>query len=173
MSIPVLLLVLSFHMLATPLLSAQTTSKEPEPLNLPQWAKDLRRAEIVAFGSLPFTLFFATTAMDTFRYINHGNDSRYAPWHLKGAGAVSMNTNEAVITIMSAVGASLLVSLADHLIVRYKRRKAEQEQLQLPKGDPIIIRRPYPQVESPAGETDNFPEAETGRSGEGIPTGGP
>jgi hypothetical protein len=173
MSMPVLLLLLSFLTPAAPLLSAQTTSKDPEPLDLPQWVKDLRRAEIVAFGSLPFTIFFATTAMDTFRYINHGNDARYAPWPLKSAGAVGMNTDEVVITIMSAVGGSLLISLADYFIVRYKRNKAEKEQLKLPRGDPIIIRRPYPQAESPAVETDNFPETEAEGSGEGVTAGRP
>jgi hypothetical protein len=84
-----------------------------------------------------------------------------------------MNTSEAVITIMSAVGGSLLISLVDYLIVRYKRNKAEQEQFKLPAGDPIIIRRPYPQAESPAVETENFPEADTERPREGGPAGGP
>jgi hypothetical protein len=144
-----LLILMSLQLLTSPSLFAQTTTTtEPEPLELPQWAKDLRRAEIVAFGSLPFTMFFATTIMDTFRYVNHGNDIAYAPWPMKGAGAVNMNTDEAVLTIMGAIGGSLLISLADYLVVRYKRNKAEKALLDLPKGEPIIIRRPYPQDES-------------------------
>jgi hypothetical protein len=86
--------------------------------------------------------------MDTYRYVSHDNDIRYAPWPVKGAGAVNMSTDEALITIMSAFGGSLLISLADYLIVRYKRNKAEQAQLNLPKGDPIIIRGPYPPDET-------------------------
>jgi hypothetical protein len=86
--------------------------------------------------------------MDSYRYVTHDNDIRYAPWPAKGAGAVNMNTDEAAITILSALGGSLLISLADYLVVRYKRHKAEQAQLNLPKGDPIIIRRPYPQDET-------------------------
>jgi hypothetical protein len=166
------LILLSLQILTGPPLSAQTsTTAEPQPLNLPQWAKDLRRAEIVAFGSFPFTVFFATTIMDTTRYVNHGNDNRYAPWPLKGAGAVSMTSDEVGLTILSAVGGSLLISLADYIIVRYKRYKVEQEQLKLPKGDPIIIRRPYSLSESAVDE--NSREAEPGTTGEAAPAGTP
>jgi hypothetical protein len=169
-----LLILVSLHLLTSPSLFAQTTTTttttpEPEPLNLPQWAKDLRRAEIVAFGSFPFTVFLATTIMDTSRYFSHDNDSRYAPWPLKGAGAVTMNSDEIVITIMSAVGGSLLISLADYFIVRYKRHKAEEALLKLPKGEPIIIRRPYPQGESANGEMNSFQETESGITGETVP----
>jgi hypothetical protein len=143
-----LLILMSLQILLAPSLFAQTSTPEPEPLNLPQWVKDLRRAEIVAFGSFPFTMFFAMEIMDTYRYFSHNKDARYAPWPAKGAGAVNMNTDEAVITIMSAIGGSLLISLADYLIVRHKRIKAEKAQRDLPRGDPIIIREPYPQDET-------------------------
>jgi hypothetical protein len=104
-------------------------------------------------------MFFATEIVDTFRYVNHGNDGRYAPWPMKSAGAVSMTTDEAVTTILSAIGGAMLVSLADYLVVRHKRNKAERELLKLPKGDPIIIRRPYPEDEN-AGKTviDGVPD---------------
>jgi hypothetical protein len=155
-SIPFLLL-LCFYIFAAVPLSAQTstiitdTTIRPKPLDLPQWVRDLRRAEIVAFGSFPFTMFFVTTAMDITRYASHGSDVRYAPWPFKSAGAVAMTTDEHVITLVGAIGGSLLISLADYLIVRYKRHKAEQALLELPTGSPIIIRRTYPQNESASG----------------------
>ncbi len=34
----------------------------------PSWALDLRRADIVAFGALPFTVFFAQFAIDGWRF---------------------------------------------------------------------------------------------------------
>jgi hypothetical protein len=55
-------------------ISAQTTTTTPSNSfiteDMPQWAKDLRRGEIVAFGSIPFTMFIATFAMDMYRWNN-------------------------------------------------------------------------------------------------------
>jgi hypothetical protein len=141
--------------------SAQTSTatiipaKEFDTSAFPQWAKDLRRAEIVAFGSFPFTIFFATFAMDTIRFSNNNWDTRYAPWPIRSSGGVEMNTNQRLITIGAAAAGSILISLADHLIVRYKRNKAEREKLNLPDGSPIIIRRPWPETGS---ETEYLPE---------------
>lgn len=108
---------------------------------LPLWVRDLRRAEIVAFGSFPFTMLFATTAVDTYRFFNNNMDSRYAPL-FKSAGAVAMTEQEQIITITSAVAVSLLISLADFLIVQYKRYKQTRRNNNLPEGTPIIIRKP-------------------------------
>jgi hypothetical protein len=130
-------------------LSAQTVlDSEPIPATefdtseFPLWARDLRRAEIVAFGSFPFTMFFATFAMDSFRFASHGGNFSYAPWPFKSAGAVEMSRREWTNTIIAAAAASLIISLADHIIVRYKRAKAAKEDPG--PGQPIIIRRPWP-----------------------------
>ncbi|MDR0689428.1 MAG: hypothetical protein LBG08_04050 [Spirochaetaceae bacterium] len=117
----------------------------------PQWAKDLRRAEIVAFGSFPFTLFVATFATDTVRFANNNWDTRYAPWPIRSAGGIEMSTNQRLMTIGAAAAGSILISLADHFIVRYKRNKVERERLNLPGGSPIIIRRPWSETGAEAG----------------------
>lgn len=143
--------VLFFFLVFFPLYStvyAQTSTatiipaKEFDTSAFPQWAKDLRRAEIVAFGSFPFTIFMATFAMDTTRYFNNGQDIRYAPWPLRPAGGVEMNTDERLITIGAAAAGSVLISLVDYFIVQYKRNKIEKQNQNLPDGSPIIIRRP-------------------------------
>jgi hypothetical protein len=108
----------------------------------PLWSKDLRRAEIIALGSFPFTFFFATAAMDLYRSANHGWDSRYYPWPAKPAGAVPLTLDEHITVIEAAAAASALVALADFIIVQYKRHKAEEAAAALPPGSPIIIRRP-------------------------------
>jgi hypothetical protein len=110
----------------------------------PLWAKDLRRAEIVAFGSFPFTFFFATTIMDTYRASQHGWDTRYAPWPVKAAGSIDMSGDEQALVITAAALGALTVALADFAIVQYKRHRAEREAAALPPGSPIIIRRPWP-----------------------------
>jgi hypothetical protein len=108
----------------------------------PLWAKDLRRAEIVAFGSFPLMYFFSNFGFDTYRWGNHGNDMRYAPWPFNSAGTIEKTTNEKIITLGIAAGGAVLISLIDYGIMRYKRSRLEREQGNLPDGSPIIIRRP-------------------------------
>jgi hypothetical protein len=136
-------------------------STEFDTSEFPLWAKDLRRAEIVAFGSLPFTIFFATFAMDTFRFANNGADARYAPWPFKSAGAIDMDSRDRTQTIITAAAASVVISLVDYFIVRYKRSKAEDESARLSPGDPIIIRKPWPEGGSETGPSASGPPAGT------------
>ena len=107
----------------------------------PQWAKDLRRGEIVALGSFPFAFFFSNFFIDVYRASMNGWDMRYAPWPLKSAGFVSMTQEEHLLTLGFAVGGSILIAVADHVIVRYRRHKQAQEIRNLPTGTPIIIKR--------------------------------
>ena len=95
--------------------------------NSPQWVKDLRRGEIVFFGSLPFTVFFSRTIMGLFRMGSHGWDRRYAPWPFASAGAVQMNNNELILMFSVAASASLIISVVDHFIVQKKRKAAVPE----------------------------------------------
>jgi hypothetical protein len=135
-------------------------STEFDTSGFPLWAKDLRRAEIVAFGSFPFTMFFSTFAMDSFRFANSGANFRYAPWPFKSAGAVDMDSRERTQTIITAAAASVVISLVDYFIVRYKRSKAGEASAKLSPGDPVIIRKPWPESGSPA-----VPEPPAGGTG--------
>ncbi|MDR3166382.1 MAG: hypothetical protein LBT93_00430 [Treponema sp.] len=108
--------------------------------DFPGWAKDLRRAEIVAFGSFPFTLFFTTFAMDIYRTSSHNGDSRYYPWPLKPAGSVAMTKDELVLTMSIAAAGSVVVSLVDYFIVKYKQHKRERELEKATGESPIILR---------------------------------
>ncbi|GHT91471.1 hypothetical protein FACS1894140_2180 [Spirochaetia bacterium] len=107
----------------------------------PLWAKDLRRGEIIAFGSFPFTMFFTTFAMDAGRYFDHDRNADYAPWPFKGAGAINMTTKEYQQTMAIAAAASVTLALTDYLIVRIKRNRLARKARNLPAGDPIIINR--------------------------------
>jgi hypothetical protein len=118
----------------------------------PQWSKDLRRAEIIAFGSFPFSVFFVTTAMDLYRSYTHDWDPLYRPWPFKPAGAVAMTTDEHLTVLGAAAAASAFIALADHVLLRIKRRGAERAGAALPPGSPIIIRRPWPESEPSPGE---------------------
>jgi hypothetical protein len=134
-----------------------TVAAEPKKHLFPQWVRDIRRAEIVAFGAFPFMMFFATFSVDTYRAANHDWDSRYLPWPAKGPGAIEMDTDEHMLTLGIAATGSLVVALADQLIMQIKRARAEKKRLDLPEGDLIILRKPW----QPEGEA-----AEEAASGE-------
>ena len=137
---------------------------EPKKPTFPQWALDLRRAEIVAFGSFPFMMFFSTFSVDTYRAANHELDSRYLPWPLKSQGAVEMDTDEHMLTLGIAITGSLAVALADHIIIRVKRARAEKQRLDLPEGELIILRKPWPPEPEAAG--DAAPDAQDQAAGD-------
>jgi hypothetical protein len=150
--------------------------------DFPLWAKDLRRAEIVAFGSFPFTFFFATFAMDTYRYASHNQDIRYAPWPFKPSGAIDMTQNELILTMSIAAVGSVVVSCADYFIVKYKRHKQRQEMERLTGDTPIILRTPHGGRGGVPGEEDalsgeaaevpaEIPAADPPGSGEIAPPG--
>lgn len=117
-------------------------SIQPTAEEFPLWAKDLRRAEIITFGSFPFTLLFSTIAMDTYLWGMNNWDARYAPFPIRGAGAVEMSVDNRLITLGIALGASVLVAVADHIIIRVKRSNEAKKTAALPSGVPIIIRTP-------------------------------
>jgi hypothetical protein len=128
------------------------TAAEQEKPVLPQWVRDVRRAEIVAFGAFPFAMFFSIFAMDTYRASNHDWDSRYYPWPLKGPGAIEMDRDEHTQTLGIAIAGSLTIALVDHIIVRVKRARAEKQRLDLPEGELIILRKPWPPEETDSGD---------------------
>jgi hypothetical protein len=135
-------------------LFAQTSSSTPvspqfDMTGFPLWARDLRRGEIVAFGSFPFAYFFTNFFYDSYRTVAHGGDMRYAPWPLKPAGAVNKTQDEEFLTLGVAAGGAVAIALIDYIIVRYKRNKLEEEVRQLPAGTPIIIRRPLGEAPAP------------------------
>jgi hypothetical protein len=107
--------------------TAEELKPEPyKPEEFPQWAHDLRRGEIIAFGSLPFTLFFVKTAIDSFRYADNDWDRRYAPWPLKSTGAIEMDEGQRIAALVAAGVGSVLLAVVDHIIVKIRRNSAEK-----------------------------------------------
>ena len=122
--------------------SSTTGNIQFDMTGFPLWAKDLRRGEIVAFGSFPFAYFFATFGFDTYRFFNNGFNTRYAPWPFTSSAAIEQTQDEKIITLSIAAGAAIVIALVDYAIVRYNRSKEQGELGNLPDGTPIIIRRP-------------------------------
>ena len=134
-------------------INAQTQNNENSTVfntsGFPQWAKDLRRWEIVAFGTYPFTMFATIFSKDTYRWIEQGMDwsdegRRYAPWPLKSACAVDMTNKQYEMTMAIAAGVSVTLALVDLIIVNIKRNRIRHIAENLPAGTTIITRNPWP-----------------------------
>jgi len=150
------------HLPAQANITTTTTTTENDAKNIPQWAKDLRRWEIVTFGSIPFSMFTVTFAMDMVRWSKANglnfNDRRYAPWPLKSAGAIAMEDKEQELTIIIAAGVSVAIGIIDLIIVQAKRYKARKRAEAIPVGTVDITTKPWPS-DSPDDE-NQAPESE-------------
>ena len=152
-----LLPVFIFSLLSVPLnqagaqsnVTTTTTETTFSSSDLPQWVKDTRRFDIIAFGMFPFSMFFVTFATDMIRWSNANNfdmteaGRRYAPWPLKSAGAVEMTNDEYNRTILIAAGVSVAVALVDLAIVLIRRNSERRRTESLPTGSFEIKITPY------------------------------
>jgi hypothetical protein len=107
----------------SPTPSPTPTPKVPAPVpepytedEFPGWLKDLRRAEIIFFGSLPFSFLLALVGVDVGRYFAHNEDANYRPWPFRGANAPTYTTGEQFLVIGSALIISGIVALVDFII---------------------------------------------------------
>jgi hypothetical protein len=139
---------------ASPVLAAQSRHNSPSEIkfdmsNPPQWVKDMRRWDIVAFGTFPFSMFTVTFFTDLNRWDReNGMDfsdegRRYAPWPLKAAGAEEMPKEEFEKVMISAAILSASIAFMDLIIVNIKRYKERRRAERLPSGSVIIDKSPY------------------------------
>ena len=106
-------------------LAAEEHVPEPyAPEEFPAWSRDLRRAEIVFFGSLPFSFFFTFEAYDVGRFVAtglspEGFDMLLAPWPFRPGAEIwaGYTPSEKGWLVVSAVTVSLAVAVVDYLIV--------------------------------------------------------
>jgi hypothetical protein len=163
---------LFFLLLAMPvfLIQAQTSGTNTtnnffDLSGAPQWVRDLRRWEIVAFGTIPFAMFTATFGMDMYRWNNANgmdfsdNGRKYAPWPLKSAGAFGMESNEVEQTLIIAAGLCVVVAFTDLIITQIKRANAKKRAEALPHNATTINRRPLYPTEEPEIQEEPSPEA--------------
>jgi hypothetical protein len=112
----------------------------------PQWAKDLRRWEIVAFGAFPIAMGVSGIGYNMYLDNNRGNN---------------LSANERFqTTVLIAVGISAAVAFADLIIVKVKQYRERRRIESLPSGSVIIETRPQdsPQDDPRSGAEDQ-PEA--------------
>jgi hypothetical protein len=98
------------------------------PGEFPAWVRDLRRAEIVFFGSLPFSLFYTFETYDIGCFVASGFDPLKAPWPLRAGSEIGAgySPTEKGWLIASALTVSLGVAVADFLIVHRPTKREDR-----------------------------------------------
>ena len=113
---------------------AQTDTPIPEKYREEEFspaARNLRRAEIILFGSIPLTVFLSLEVYDSYRFLRRrvtdGQwDLAYAPWPLRSATAAEYEKGESIGVLVAAVSLSALLAVADYAIGRARERRAEE-----------------------------------------------
>jgi hypothetical protein len=109
---------------------AQTAAAAVDPIaaiKWPQWSRDLRRFDIVAFGAYPLAYLFSSIGYDTARWAKNGMDRTYAPWPAKPANAVAWKNGDYTNVMLIAGGVSLGIAAVDLTIVLIRRNKRAKE----------------------------------------------
>jgi hypothetical protein len=115
-------------------LVAETEVHESVPYEkdeFPIWIKDLRRAEIITFGSLPFITFSASIYYDIYRFYDHDQAAGYEPWPFKKSStAVALSEDEQKRILLISACISVGVAIFDYSFRAIRReirnRKADK-----------------------------------------------
>jgi hypothetical protein len=152
-----LLGVFAFSLLPAPRLSAQSASgtgspaasstgssaasdKDKDAFEWPQFAKDLRRFDVVAFGLFPFAFLVAGIGYDLMRSAQHGWDSAYYPWPVKGSAA--WESKDYGNVVLGSAVLSLSVAAIDLAIILIKRHAAAKKEEARSRPESDIRRSP-------------------------------
>lgn len=103
---------------------------EPLPYEreeFPEWAWDIRRGEIIAFGAFPIAMILSGISLQLGRFAVKsleagGYSEEYAPFFLSTRAGPRYNEDERVGLLISAGVISLGVALADYILGRRERR---------------------------------------------------
>ncbi|MBB5225237.1 hypothetical protein DYE50_04795 [Treponema ruminis] len=105
---------LFFSFLPQSLFAAESTKYDD--INFPQWTKDLRRTEIITFGSLPFVTLWTTVGYSLYQYGEFRNPLD------KSTDSFTEDDQWKIIKISAATCVGLgLTDLAINLIARTKK----------------------------------------------------
>lgn len=87
-----------------------------EEEEFPRWALDLRRAEVIFFGTLPFTFFTSTLSYDLYRYAVNDFDSNMVPALFGNTTPPVLTNDEKLQIILVSVSLSAILSVLDYLL---------------------------------------------------------
>jgi hypothetical protein len=118
-----------------------TTAVPYGPAEFPDWQKDLRRAEILSFGSLPFVTFMSSIYYDVYRWCDNGYASGYLLWPFKPSDGVDMTEREQQNILFASIGISVGVAVFDFGYRAFRRSvtRSQIERRNRLVTDPITI----------------------------------
>lgn len=100
--------------------SAQKIDYEPYQKNeFPQWAQDLRRFEIVFFGTMPFSFLYTSMGYSLYRYGAHKWDPSFAPAILGNKTPQILTNSEKFEIVYTALSVSFTVALMDFILGKF------------------------------------------------------
>ncbi|MCD6397111.1 MAG: hypothetical protein J7L71_06190 [Spirochaetaceae bacterium] len=82
----------------------------------PQWAKGLRRGEIVFFGTIPFTFFISSFSYNFYIYASNNYDSEYAPALFGNKTPPVLSNTEKLQIIKVSVSISSFLAILDYIL---------------------------------------------------------
>ena len=82
----------------------------------PRWAQDLRRFEIVFFGTIPFSFLYTSMGYSLYKYGAHNWDSAYAPAILGNKTPQILMNSEKIQIIYTALGVSFTAAVMDFIL---------------------------------------------------------
>lgn len=147
-------------------------SETPEPYQkdeFPGILHDIRRAEIITLGSMPFITFSATLGYSFGKYASHNFDSSYFVNPFSSTDENSFSTDEQIGILLTSLGISAGIGLTDFIVHTIKRnnrqkklKKQKNTEIQITpiREDPDAIKiNPPKDIESTQTE-EGFPEPE-------------
>ena len=144
-------LILIFSLFAENLFSAE--SKTPEPYSdneFPGFLHDLRRAEIITLGAMPFITFNATLGYSLGKFAFNNFDPQYFVNPFAQSSDSSFSTDEQIGIILTSLGISLCIGITDFIVNSVKRNNAKKKindpnnpvKINPIKNDPDAIKLP-------------------------------
>jgi hypothetical protein len=102
--------------------ATQSTLPQPyEKDEFPEWARYVRRTEIITLGMLPFVTLGTTLGYSVYRYFQHDMNASYFPNPLAKTSQDANLTQEEQLTVLAiSAGISLFLGLVDLTITLIK-----------------------------------------------------
>jgi len=133
--------VLFLFAVKIPLSAAESTTAEPYTEDeFPRWAYDVRRTEIITFGSLPFVTIAVTLCYGTYLYMNGTLDSFPNPLD---KSSDSFSSGQQLKILGMSVGASCALGATDLIVSLIKNKKKNDRKKKLEENTKKIQIDPY------------------------------
>lgn len=133
------IICLSLFANLTPVFAADTKSTTPEPYEedeFPSWLKDLRRAEIITLGAMPFITLNTSLCYSFGNYAFHNFDSDYFvnPF-AQGSDTSSYTSGEQAGILLTSLGICLGIGITDFIVHSVKRSNQKKIMRTQKKGN--------------------------------------